>query len=183
MAVVALIFITLIYSGRIGDDMQLHASLPMHVNFENSGKLALSQGVSEIRIVEALGKVYFVETPRQVVHYLMPVMLIAMSIMAYGLLVFRKFIVNVFKGIIFAYDNIKLLKRMSYIILVMWGFAVIYVRLFYFLIAKYITIDSAEIVHDYQNFLGLLIVSLFLWMLAHIFKVGLDIQNENKLTI
>ena len=96
---------------------------------------------------------------------------------------FRKFIKNVKQGFVFTFDNIHLLKKLSYGIAGFWLFAIAYMQIMYYYVARKIAIENVEVTSEFSNFSGILFLAIFIWVLAHIFETGLKLKEENELTI
>jgi hypothetical protein len=180
---VLFVLIILLLFGRYGDNLQLHTDLPVKVDFLNKGVLQFKGEAIHVQLVEAQGKIHFIDTPKSIVKAIMPAISLFVPIFGYLLWVFRGFIKNVKNSIIFDLKNISYLKKLAYGLMGLWLLMVIYARVFYYTIANNIRLENAEITSERPEYTGLLLVGLFIWMLAHIFKVGLDLQQEKELTI
>ena len=97
--------------------------------------------------------------------------------------VFKKFITNVKNGSTFNIENIKILKKLAYGLVTLWVFTIIYMKIFYYYIGTRVEFENIRISSDTNNYGGLLIVALMIWVLAHIFIKGLELQEEKDLTI
>jgi len=60
---------------------------------------------------------------------------------------------------------------------------IIYSRLFYYFIAKHIEFEHLVISGEFNNHGIILIVALLLWVLSHIFMMGVKLQEEQDLTV
>ena len=87
------------------------------------------------------------------------------------------------KHLIFTEDNIQHLKNVAYAILGLWIFIIVYMRIMYQSVAKHVEFEHVEILNDFPNFVGLLMVALFIWVLSHIFMTGVKLQEEQNLTV
>lgn len=181
VAVVTLVVLLLF--GVMGEDLQLHTDFPVLIDFMNEGTLQMKESVAQIQIVEAHGSIHFIDTPKAIVKGILPVLFIIIPIFGYLLWVFRAFIINVKKELFFDIKNVSYLKRLAYGLMGFWLVCVIYARVFYYTLGKNVEIENAQISSDHPEYAAILLFGLFIWMLAHIFKVGLDLQNEKDLTI
>jgi len=166
-----------------GDDMQLHIGLPVEVNYTESGMLYLNDMYQEIEFVEAIGKLHLIDTNRQLAKWFGGAMLGVVIVFLYIFILFKNFISNVYRGIIFERYNIRMLKKMAYGLAGLWLFANIYSQLFYYLVAKKIEFEHLEISGDISSFGGILLAALFLWVLSHIFMTGVKLREEQELTV
>jgi hypothetical protein len=101
---------------------------------------------------------------------------------AYYFMCFMRLIVN---GAYFERKTINNLKRISYLILGIWG-----VRLISS-VAISVLFETNNTIHPISNFklsthfpsISILIIALILWVLSYVFTQGARIQEENELTI
>ena len=56
-------------------------------------------------------------------------------------------------------------------------------RIVYYSVAKEVKFEFIKISQQQENFVGILFLALFLWVIAHIFTVGLKLKEDNNLTI
>ena len=110
-------------------------------------------------------------------------MLGVVIVFLYIFILFKNFISNVYRGIIFERYNIRMLKKMAYGLAGLWLFANIYSQLFYYLVAKKIEFEHLEISGEISSFGGILLAALFLWVLSHIFMTGVKLREEQELTV
>lgn len=178
-----LIFNIMVYTSFFGDSLQLHAQFPVLINVLEEGSLVINNTEVKVEMVEATSKIHFKNTPLFIARRFGTVMLIATLFIFYLFFVFRKIIVNVYRNHIFEYDNVELLRYLAYGLLAFWLFAIIYSRLAYAYLGRSLQFEHIEVVEDYKNFAGLLLLALFMWVLSHIFKQGVALQEEKDLTV
>ena len=177
------IFNILVETGVIGDDFQLRVKLPVTFNVNETGYVDLYGETSDIRIEEATGQMHVVDTPlrfsRMVLRVLFGVVLLALF-MTWK---FKLFITNIRNGIIFQVENINNLKHISYGLLSLWLMMKVYLAILYYTVGKRIEFNSISVDNQLPDNSGLLIAALLLWVLAHIFMKGVEMKEEQKLTI
>lgn len=178
-----LVFNVLVYTSFFGNDLQLHAHLPVKANVLEEGTLRLNSTTHKIALVNASSQVHLINTPISVARKYGTVLLIAFMFLFYLFFTFRKFIVNVHKDIIFEDVNVDLLRHLAYGLLAFWFFAILYSRLAYAYIKNAIDFQHVEITEEYRNFAGLLMLALFVWVLSHIFQRGVKLQEDKDLTV
>lgn len=180
---VVVVFNVLLYTDFFGDNVQMHAQLPVQVDFLETGNLYLNKQNVRVELVDANTKIHFFNTPdfisRRVGIFVIVVTIIGIALVR----IFQLFMKNVRNGDVFSNRNILLLKNMAYGLLGLWLLVLIYMRLAYHLIAKNLFFENVRIGEDLPNYIGILAASLFIWILAHIFGVGLQLQQEKNLTI
>ena len=179
----AIVFNILFYTDFFGDNMQLHTTLPVKVDFLEKGNLYLNGQIVQVELVEAASRIHFINTPNFISK---KVGIAVLFVVLFGLSLtwlFRTFIKNVKDGETFTVNNILLLQKLAYTLVALWLFTVIYMRLAYYYIAKNLEFEHVLITDDIPNYTGILVAALFLWVLAHIFITGVKLQEEQDLTI
>jgi hypothetical protein len=180
--VAALVLATLVLAGVL-DEMQLHVSLPVAFNTEEVGYITVNGQVSNVQLVEGYADIHFIDTPLHISRpFMFPVLLVC-GILYFMLFTFRKFIRNVRRGTIFEMNNIKLLRVLSFGLLGFWFFWKLYDWIVGNLIGDRLRFGTIEITEQTQNHNAILIFSIVLWALSHIFIQGMKLKDENKLTI
>jgi hypothetical protein len=167
----------------LGDKMQLRTILPVEVSYTEKGSLEVFGQLQEVEFVEAIGKIHFINTNPDLAKWFGIAMLIIVIIGLYILVMFRRFIGNVYRGYIFEEFNIRMLKKMAYGLVAMWVFTIIYSPVYYYLIIKNIEFEHLEISSKFNTNGVILIIALMLWVLSHIFLTGVKLQKEQDLTV
>lgn len=181
--IAAIVFNILLYTDFFGDNMQLHTNMPVKVDFLETGNLLLNNQRIEVELVEAMSKIHFINTPMFIVKKVGIFLLLATLFGGYFVWTFRAFLKNVKNGLIFNSDNIKRLKHVAYGLVGFWLFIFIYNRFFYHYIVTQLEFENIRINEDIENYNGILVLALFIWVLAHIFMTGLKLQEDKDLTI
>ena len=181
--VAVIVFNILLYTNYFDDSMQLHVLLPVKVSFIETGLLHLNSQNIKVELVEAISKIHFFDTPNFITRKAGFILFLIVSLTAYFLWVFRLFVKNVKNGIVFTIKNIKHIKTLSYLLLGFWLVLIVYARLVYYYIVTNMHFENIQITNDYQNYSGVLLAALLVWVIAHIFGVGLKLQQDNDLTI
>lgn len=166
-----------------GNDLNLHVGLPVEFNVLETGTITGSDFVNNANMVEASGKIGFSNIPAHLRVLYGVFMIFVICILFFLFNTFRVFIKNVYKGIIFKKENILLLKRISYGLVVFWGFIVAYTTIQYFVLARHLKFDTIEFTGNLNYYPVILLVALFLWVLSHIFMHGKELEEESNLTI
>ncbi len=171
------------FSEAFGDKMQLHIALPVKVNYTEKGTMDVFGQLQEIEFVEGLGKIHLIDTNPDMAKVFGVAMLMVVIITMYIFVNFRRFIGNVYRGYIFEPFNIQMLKNMAYGLVAFWAFDLIYKAVFYYLFVRNMKFEHLEITGEFSSNWVLLLVALFLWMLSHIFLMGVKLQKEQELTV
>lgn len=178
-----LVFNVLVYTSFFGDNLQLHVQFPVKINVLEEGSLQINNTLIKVEMVEATSKIHFKNTPLFVARLYGSAMLMAFLFLLFLFHTFRKFIKNVYNGHIFEYDNVELLRYLAYGLLAFWLFAIIYSRLAYGYLGGRLRFEHVEVLEDYRNFAGLLLLALFTWVLSHIFNRGVTLREDQELTV
>jgi len=182
-AAFVLAFNVLAFTPFFGNDLQLHVAFPVKFNVLDKGVLELHGKDLQVELVEASSKIHFINTPMYIARIFGTAMLLAMGFLIYIAFLFRSFIVNVKKNRVFEPSNIAYLRNISYGLFGLWLFAVIYTRIFHRIVLHSISFEQVELLEDHRRFAGLLLLSLFIWVLSHVFLVGAKMKEEQDLTI
>ncbi len=167
------------------DNLQLHVGVPVAVDVIEKGTLDLdfySKYIS-VEFVEMIGSIHFIDTPLIIGRVYGGFIIIIILLIFLIMHELRMFIRNIYRGKYFDYFNINHLKRISYTLVVIWVFTAIYGYFQYFFIVQNLNFESLEFNMDVQTYPSILMVALFIWVLSHIFMKGLELENENELTI
>lgn len=178
-----LVFNVLLYFPFFGEGLQIHANMPVEVNILETGYLEYKNQIHKAELVNATSQIHLINTPAPIARLLGTAMLIAFLISFYIFFTFRKFIVNVYKEIIFDEANVYHLRNIAYGLLGLWIYALIYSRWFYGYIVSNLSFEQVEISDEYRKFAGILMLALFTWVLSHIFSRGVKLKEEQELTI
>ena len=162
---------------------QLHIGMPLSMDISEIGLLEVGGHRVDVQYKEMYGKLHIIDTPREISRVYGVFMLFILSVVLYIFMTFKKFITNVYHGAYFDRSNILLLKRIAYALVGVWLFTVFYVVFQYFYLMQ--NMEFKTVVHsgDYQTYPVILLVALLIWVLSHIFQKGVELQQENQLTI
>ncbi|NQU88688.1 MAG: DUF2975 domain-containing protein [Mariniphaga sp.] len=173
----------LILTGILKNGLQLHVLMPVEFDLLEIGNLYMNSSNIKVEIVEAVGKVHFIDTPLFLARWISLALIFVVTGGFYILDLFWKFIKNVKNGIIFEFENIRLLKKIGFGLMGLWLYLIIYSQILKYTIAKWLEFDDVSITGDDRNYVALLLFGLFIWVLSHIFIKGSELEEENKLTI
>jgi len=179
----AILFNIALQAELLGDKMQIHAGLPLEVNYTEPGLLQIGTIHQEVAFVEAIGKLHLINTSPELAKWFGGAMLGMLIVMLYIFIMFRRFIGNVYRGLIFERFNIRMLKNISYGLASLWLFTIIYSNLFYHFVGKNLTFDHLKITGSFESYNYVLVAALMLWVLSHIFMNGVRLKEEQALTV
>ncbi len=167
----------------LDEGLNLNVGLPVALDLLKQGTLDLGHIQTKVEFTEAYGVIGFPETPGYIARIYGLFILVLVPIMYFLIFTFRKFVRNVYRGIFFELYNIRLLKRISYGFFVLWFFILVYSIFQYFFIASNLEFEDVSVTANIKFHLVILFISVFLWMLSHIFIHGAKLQEDNNLTI
>lgn len=177
--VVNLIFLSDVFTQKI----QLRAQMPVPIEVVEDGSLQLSNQDLTVRIEEAYGKLYFVDTPVFITKIVARILFVILLLTLFMTWRAKQFISNIKNGLVFERENILNLKQISYGLLGLWLATRVYVVMMYQFIVKHIEFDTIKIGTQIADYNELLISALLLWALAHVFIKGNEMKKEQELTI
>ena len=137
----------------------------------------------EIDVVysDAQGRIKFIDVPKRIAFSYAAFVLVMVPFSLYIVHVFYSFINNVKKGFVFEFRNYKLLRKLGITLLCLYVFVLISSQLWK------IGFSAGQIASNVKLSFGgsiyILLASMFILMLAQIFRKGLELKNENELTI
>lgn len=167
------------------DGLQLHIGLPVLIDIKEQGTLDLMMlsKFIDVELVGMSGKIHFINTPEVIGKVYAIFMFVIIILFLYIFLIIKRFITNVYNGVYFDMNNINLLKRISYGLLMIWIFTLIYGYFQYFFLVTNMQFETIEFTASVQTYPVILLFALFLWVLSHIFMKGIELQEENNLTV
>ena len=169
--------------GFLNNGLQLHVDMPVEVNFEEVGTAYFNGEEMKVEIVEAVGKVHFIDTNPQLARRLAIPLLIVFPYLFWLVYLFHRFIRNVREGRIFEKRNFQLLRMLGYSLMGLWLIMVLYMQIFNYTVVNSFTFEMIEISNNSRWFGGIFIGGLFTLVLSHIFLKGMQLEEENELTI
>ena len=183
LSVVAVIFAILVLTGVISDDLQLRVGLPVSFTPKEIGYLTVNSTPVSVQLVEAHGSIHLIDTPGYLAKPFMAPLLFVVAALFFMLYTFRRFIRNMKNGLIFETGNIKLLRLLSFSVIGFWFFWNLYEWLVGLWFSNRLEFGTVELVGEMPDHGILLLGALVLWVLSHIFMKGMELQEEQKLTI
>lgn len=167
----------------VGDDFQLRIQLPVTFNVNETGTTQIYDEPNPVRFEEATGKLYILDTPVQFTRLMLRFLFPAVALGLFMAWKFKLFITNIKKGQVFEFSNINNLKHISYALLVLFVLTKVYEQVLYHTIVKYMNFNSIQIDSGVADRSDMLIGAMLLWVLAHVFMKGQELQEEHDQTI
>ena len=186
VGIVFLIKAISVYAGYHAHSASMEiSSFSIALKFLGVGHLHINNQIVQLKLAEASAKMSFANAPDSIVKIIETWNFMFCLFGAYLFWIGKKFIKNVKNGETFTARNINLLKRVSYVVLGLATLQLIFTEvIFHLYLAGSREFSHIQLVRvDTQHFIYLLLSALLIWVLAHIFIVGLKLQKENDLTI
>lgn len=165
------------------EPIQLRISMPVPIEVLESGVLHLENSDLPVRIEQAYGKLHFVDTPIYITRMVVKLMLVVILIGWFITFKFRKFMRNLKNGLLFEIENINNLKHISYGLVALFVFSRVYMGMLKIMMEKQLEFSTIKIGGDAYNTDVIIEIALLLWVLAHVFVKGIEMKNEQELTI
>ncbi len=180
---VVLIVNVILLTDVFSEDTQLRIQMPVPVEVVEDGNFSIPGSSLTVRIEEAYGKLYFVDTPIFITKTVARILLVVIGLGLFITWKFKLFITNLKNGLLFEIQNINNLKHMAYAIVGLWLVTRIYMGILYRIVVSRLDFDSIIIGDQVNDFDDMLIVALILWVLSHVFIKGVEMKKEQELTI
>ena len=160
-------------------------NIPLSVELKEVGVYKTNTGLSELNLSTDDSKLTFKNPPKKVIRISSLFLLISLGVTFYLIYLFRKFIINVKNNNVFVSENSSIFKKLGIGIFVLWGIKILSSFVVSLLVTSNVKFESADVSSKFViNFdFTLIIFSLFLIVLSHIFSQGIRLQEEKDLTI
>jgi len=165
------------------ENYTVSVEIPTSFMVHGKGMLNVSETNTAITISEASGSIAFENPPRILSIVIFLALIPLVLLILYSLWIFKSFTYNVKIGEVFEISNIKHLKKIAYVLFGIWLYLKVAIILFNSFLVPKIDFDGLEFSFTSGSLFKLLALSLFVWVLSHIFQKGVEIAEENKLTV
>jgi hypothetical protein len=169
--------------GLTPDSVNVELDLPTKFRVAEEGSFTFGNHTSVLTIKEATGTIIFENAPRVFSIILSLGVLPLLGALLYILWLFKGFTRNVKLGNAFNPINIKYFKRIAYIIAGIWVYMQSMVFIYNLYAVPKFSFVGLEFSYAHGSFGGILLFSLFIWVLSHILEKGAQIEEENRLTV
>lgn len=183
VSTVAIIFSIASIFGFNPPDLNLHVQAPFTFDLDAAGYYHAESGEVSVRLVDASSKINFVGTPDFIARPIAFAIIIIVVLAFMAMLQFRLFIRNVYRGLYFDSHNIRYLKRMAWWIIGIWIATKVYFAVFYYIISSHIEFEGIHLTGNFNSDGYLFMIALFIYVLSHIFQKGMELEEEQKLTV
>ena len=181
--VLMLFFFTGNVTGMFSEDTETSLDIPVRIHVEETGTFTAYGQTYDVKIQDATGKFEFTGLPKQVYGLTLVSVVILLALLLAVIWYFRKFIINVYRGVYFDQSNISYLKKMAYSLFIMWCYLLVVSNVTAGFIMSTTEFDSVRFAGSKSDSSALLFSALFIWVLSHIFSKGMKLEQEQELTI
>ena len=182
-AVLMLFFFTGNVTGLFSEDTETGLDVPVRLNVEETGTFTAYGKTYDVKIQDARGRFEFTGLPRKVYGFILVSVVILLAMLLAAIWYFRKFIINVYRGIYFDPSNISYLKRMAYSLFIIWCYLLVVSNISAGFIMSTTEFESISFAGTKSDSSAILFGALFIWVLSHIFSKGMQLEQEQELTI
>ena len=173
----------LIFLTDIDEQFQIRIQMPVPIEVVEDGEMVLSDGTHVVRIEEAFGKLYFVDTPFFISKILVRALLALLLLGLFMMWRFKQLITNLKNGLFFITDNVQWIKQIAYGLLALWISTRVYMEILTHSLVKHLKFDSIIIGSQAADFDYMVQTALVLWVMAHVFGKGIELKDYKDLTI
>lgn len=175
--------INLIFLTDVDVNFQLRVQMPFPIEVVEDGKMYLADGVQTVRIEEAYGKLYLVDTPFFITKIVARILFVVLMLGLFMTWRFKQLITNLKNGLFFVIENVLSIKQIAYGMLALWVTTRLYMEIVNRLLVKVVEFDSVIIGTQRADYDFMLQLALVLWVMAHVFGKGIELRDYKDLTI
>lgn len=179
----AVFVINLIFLTDVDVNFQLRIQMPFPIEVVEDGRMHLAGGVQTVRIEEAYGKLYLVDTPFFITKIVARILFVVLMLGLFMIWRFKQLITNLKNGLFFVVENVLFIKQVAYGLLALWVTTRVYMEIVNRLLVKLVEFDSVIIGTQRADYDFMLQLALVLWVMAHVFGKGIKMKNYQDLTI
>jgi DUF2975 family protein len=174
-----LIFLTDLFT----EDIQLRIQMPVPFEVVENGKMNLINSTETVRIEEAYGKLYLVDTPFFITKIVARILFVMLLLGLFMMWRFKQLMTNLKNGLFFVKENVLGIKQIAYGLLTLWISTRVYMEIINHLFVKHLEFESI-IVGSHRFDVDFIIqLALGLWVMAHVFGKGIELRDYKDLTI
>lgn len=184
-ALVGIILVSNVIELTIGlnHEFAMIISMPIPIEVNEVGSFRLQNQDYNVQIIDAYGKLKFIDSPASVTIWTIRVLLLVAIIGWFILWRFKQFTYNIRYGKIFEIDNIQKLKHAAYGLVGLYLISRVYMGIMANKISKGLEVSSVTLGSKLYDTDAIFYIALILWALAHVFMKGIEMKEEQELTI
>jgi len=164
-------------------NFQLRIKMPVPIEVVENGTMYLDDGEHTVRIEEAYGKLYLVDTPFFITKIIARIIFVVLMLGLFMTWRFKQLVSNLKNGLFFVKENVLGIKQIAYGLLALWISTRIYMEVLNHAIVKHLDFESIIIGSQRGDYDFMVQLALALWVMAHVFGKGIELQDYKDLTI
>jgi hypothetical protein len=157
--------------------------MPLPIEVVEQGLYHMDSGDLNVRLVDAFAKLEFMDAPESINRIVIRLLLVAMGLMWFIFYRLKQFTYNIRYGNIFELENINKLKHVSYGLFAIFVLSRVYVIRMTYYVREKIDFSTVELGREMYDTDYIFMVALLLWALAHVFMRGIEMKEDQDLTI
>lgn len=177
--IINLIFLTDIFT----ENIQLRVQMPVPIEVVEDGKMHLTNGIQTVRIEEAYGKLYLVDTPFFITKIVARILFVILLLSLFMTWRFKQLMTNLKNGLFFVKENVLDIKQIAYGLLTLWITTRVYMEIVNYLFVMHLEFESIIIGGPRFDVDFIIQLALGLWVMAHVFGKGIELRDYKDLTI
>ena len=182
--IATIVFImNLIFLTDVDVNFQLRVQMPLPIEVVEDGRMHLADGVETVRIEEAFGKLYLVDTPFFITKIIARILFVVLMLGLFMTWRFKQLTTNLKNGLFFVIENVLFIKQVAYGLLALWLTTRVYMEVVNRLLIKVVEFDTVIIGNQRADYDFMLQLALGLWVMAHVFGKGIELKDYKDLTI
>ena len=177
--------VVLIWSrfAEIPDSFNLVIQSPFVYELEETGSMVMNGVEYPLTLTKINGRIGFPNTPPQIVQWTLISVWIVCTLLFMTVRSIRLFIREIRKGHYFDSKNVGRLKHVALWVLSIWLFTRIYMYSLSEFLPDSLQLPGLQRIAMYDPGSNEIFIVLFLWVLSHIFQKGMELQQDNELTV
>jgi len=164
-------------------NFQLRIQMPVPIEVVENGTMYLEDGAHPVRIEQAYGKLYLVDTPFFITKIIARILFVVLMLGLFMAWRFKQLVTNLKNGLFFVKENVLGIKQIAYGLLALWISTRVYMEILTHSLVKHLKFDSIIIGTQAADFDYMVQAALVLWVMAHVFGKGIELKDYKDLTI
>ncbi|MCP5063973.1 MAG: DUF2975 domain-containing protein [Ignavibacteriae bacterium] len=163
--------------------VMLQQALPVHLDINDVGKLAIDNSFYEVSLIKVEGKLSIENAPVSLVVFNMILLLFIITVSLYIINLLRKILKNISDGKQFNNENEIYIRNIGLIVIIGSILEVLFESIITIYCSTNTTFDNMTIEPYFDLNFGTVFLGFVILVISQIFKLGTEIKSEQDLTI
>ena len=163
--------------------LPIKVSMPLPIDVNETGVFKMNEEDFNVKVVDAYGYLEFLDAPALINRITVRVVLVVLALAWFIVYRIKQFTSNIRYGVIFELENINKLKQVAYGLFALFICSRIYMQFMAQALNDKMEFSSITVGAKIYDTDGIFQVAILLWALAHIFMRGIEMKEEQELTI